>query len=428
MRRVVITGVGAVSPFGVGAQLAFNQIKNSKSGLSKITSFNVDPEFDVNKLPSLVAGIIPKGPASENKFNVEEWMNPKEARRVDHFIQYAICAARLAMKDSGLEVLSEQEKLMAGTYIGSGIGGLQQIYENSVLLGSDNYRKISPFFIPSALVNLASGHVAIEYGLQAQCSAVVTACAAGTHSIGESFRLIRSGDADIMVAGGAEAPVIPIGVAGFARMNALSTKFNDNPTQASRPWDKDRDGFVIAEGAGILILEELERAKARGAKIYGEVIGYGASGDAYHITAPSEDGSGARRSMEAALRSAKITIDDIDYINAHGTSTPAGDMVEIKAVKGLLNGKKPNFAMSSTKSATGHLLGAAGALEAVLCLLAMKENILMPTLNLHNVEEEAEGIDLVPHTAKQKELNIVMSNSFGFGGTNATIIFKKYKG
>lgn len=422
MRRVVVTGMGIVSPLGLGVNHVWSNLKNSKSGLANIKSFVVDPSFNVNKIPSNVAGLIPTGSYADNCFNIDEWMDSKEARRVDMFIQYAMAAAKQAMKDAGLENLTEEQKLTAGVNLGSGIGGLQRIYENSTALHEDAYKRITPFFVPGALINLASGLVAIEYGLKGHNSAVVTACASGSHSIGDAMRLIQMGDADIMVSGGAEAPVNPIGVAGFARMNALSTNFNNNPTQASRPWDKDRDGFVIAEGAGVLVLEELEHAKARGANIYAEVVGYASTGDAYHITAPS--GEGAKRCMVNAVKSAKINLEDINYINAHGTSTPAGDVAELNSVKELFGNSGKQVYMSSTKSATGHLLGAAGAVEAIFCIKAINEGVLPPTLNLHN-SEDAGNIDLIPHTAKEAKLDYVLSNSFGFGGTNASLVLKK---
>jgi 3-oxoacyl-[acyl-carrier-protein] synthase II len=422
MRRVVITGMGIVSPLGIGADSVWKKLINGESGIRTIEEFNTE------NLPVKVAGTIPVGSSVDNLYNGEEWVDHKELRRMGKFIAYAICASKQAMKDAGLDSnLTEEQKLNFGVDIGSGIGGLQEIYENSALLFQDHVRKISPFFIPSALINLPSGHVAIEYGLKGPNTSVVTACATGTHAIGDSYNMIKYGDADLMIAGGTESSVNALGVAGFSRMHALSTAFNDTPKKASRPWDKSRDGFVIAEGAGIVILEELEHAKKRGAKIYAEVVGYGMSGDANHITSPCADGNGAARCMERAIKKAGISVKDIGYVNAHGTSTPLGDMAELLALKKVFGDEIKNISISSTKSATGHLLGAAGAVEAIFTAMALKDGILPPTLNLDNPEEGTEGLDLVPHKAKKKELEYALSNSFGFGGTNASLILKKYK-
>ena len=421
MKRVVVTGMGIVSPVGVGVNTAWDNIINSKSGLGKTSG------FDASSLPSHVSGEVPLGSYEEGKWNPEEWVDAKELRRIDKFIAYAISASRQAMQDANFGELTEAEKEEFGVHLGSGIGGLQTIYENSVLLGNDQYRKMSPFFIPAALINLPSGHVSIEYDLKGPNLSIVTACATGTHAIGDSYKMIRDGEALMMIAGGAEASVNPIGVAGFARMNALSTQYNDNPQAASRPWDKGRDGFVIAEGSGVLVLEEYEHAKARGAKIYAEIVGYGSSGDANHITAPCADGNGAARCMERALRFGGIKKEDIGYINAHGTSTPLGDKAEIQGIKKVFGEHAYNLSVSSTKSATGHLLGASGAIEAIFSIKALQTEILPPTLNLENRDEEVDPkIDLVPLVSKKKDIQYAMSNSFGFGGTNGTLIFKKY--
>lgn len=419
MKRVVVTGMGIVSPVGVGINKAWENIINSKSGLGTISS------FDASDSPSKVSGEVPLGSYEQGKWNPEEWLDAKELRRIDKFIAYAIAASRQAMEDANFGELSEEEKEEFGVHLGSGIGGLQTIYENAVLLGGDQYRKMSPFFIPASLINLPSGHVSIEYGLKGPNLSMVTACATGTHSIGESYKIIRDSEALMMLAGGAESSVNPLGVAGFARMNALSTSHNDNPQSASRPWDKGRDGFVIAEGAGVLILEEYEHARSRGAKIYAEVVGYGSSGDANHITAPCEDGNGAARCMERALRFGGIKKEDIGYINAHGTSTPLGDKAEIQGIKKVFGDYAYKLSVSSTKSATGHLLGASGAIEAIFSIKALQDGILPPTLNLENIEDDCD-LDLVPLVAKKKDIQYAMSNSFGFGGTNGTLIFKKY--
>ncbi|MGN6489087.1 MAG: beta-ketoacyl-ACP synthase II, partial [Devosia sp.] len=371
-----------------------------------------------------IAHRIPLGDYAEGKFNPDEWMDVKEQRKVDPFIVYAMAAAKQAIDDAGVEPRTEEEKQRIGTLIGSGIGGIGGIYETSVTLHEKGPRRISPFFIPGRIINMASGNVSIRFGLTGPNHSVVTACSTGAHAIGDAARLIMWGDADVMVAGGAESPVNRLSIAGFAACRALSTGFNDRPEAASRPYDKDRDGFVMGEGAGIVVLEEYERAKARGAKIYGEVVGYGLSGDAYHITAPSEDGDGGFRCMQMAVMRAGIDPGEIDYINAHGTSTPLGDEIELGSVTRMLGNHAADVAMSSTKSAIGHLLGAAGSVEAIFCLLAMRDNVAPPTINLDNPSVET-PINLVPHRPLEKEINVALSNSFGFGGTNASLIFRK---
>ena len=421
MRRVVVTGMGMVSPLGFGVDHNWDAITNGKSGIKPIT------EFDVSDIPSKIAGIVPRTSdenPSNGEFNADLFMQPKEQRKVDTFIVFGMAAAQEAIEDSGWEPEDEESLNRTGVLIGSGIGGLDEIDRTSQLMAEKGPRRISPFFVPAALINLISGQVSIKYGYRGPNHAVVTACATGTHAIGDAARMIALDDADVMIAGGGEAAVCRIGVAGFAAARALSTGYNDRPTEASRPWDQDRDGFVIGEGAGIVVLEEYEHAKARGAKIYGEVIGYGMSGDAHHITSPSEDGNGGYRAMEAALKRAKLNPEDIDYINAHGTSTPVGDGIEFGAVKRMFSNALDNVSMSSTKSAIGHLLGAAGAVEAIYSIKAIETGVLPPTLNLENPSEACTGMDLVPKTAKEKPVNAVLSNSFGFGGTNASLVMK----
>ena len=418
LRRVVVTGMGIVSPLGCGVEATWSNILASKSGAQRIEDFQVDD------LACQIAHRVPLGDYAEGKFNADEWMDVKDQRKVDPFIVYAMAAAKQAIDDAGVAPKTEEERVRIGTLIGSGIGGLGGIYETSVILHEKGPRRVSPFFIPGRLINLASGYVSIKHGLKGPNHSVVTACSTGAHAIGDSWRLIAMGDADVMVAGGAESCVNRIALAGFSATRALSTSFNDAPEKGSRPYDKDRDGFVMGEGAGVVVLEDYERAKARGAKIYGEVVGYGLSGDAYHITAPSEDGDGGFRAMQAAVKRAGISAADIDYINAHGTSTPLGDEIELGAVTRLLGDAAPNAAMSSTKSAIGHLLGAAGAVEAIFSLLAMRDNIAPPTINLDNPSVES-VINLVPHKPLKKDIDIALSNSFGFGGTNASLIFRK---
>jgi len=418
LRRVVVSGLGIVSPLGCGVEPVWNNILLSKSGAKRIDDFEVDD------ISCKIACRIPLGDGSDGLFNPDDWMESKEQRRVDPFIVFGMAAATQAINDSGVELKTDRQKQRAGVMIGSGIGGSGGLYEVANILKERGARRISPFFIPGRLINLVSGHVSIRFGLKGPNHSVATACATGTHAIGDAARLIAFGDAEIMVAGGAESPVNRLSLAGFAASRALSTSFNDDPTSASRPYDKARDGFVMGEGAGVVVLEEYEHAKARGAKIYGEVIGYGLSGDAHHITAPADDGDGAYRSMKAAINNADITPSDIDYINAHGTSTPLGDEIELGAVTRLLGESAKNIVMSSTKSSVGHLLGAAGAVEAIFSLLAMRDNIAPPTINLDNPSIETE-INLAPHKPVKKQIDIALSNSFGFGGTNASLVFRK---
>jgi len=418
MRRVVVTGLGMVSPLACGVEETWQRLLQGRSGAARIEN------FETSDLPCKIACQIPRGDGSGGTFNPDQWMDPKDQRRVDEFIVYAMAAARQALDDAGWHPTSYDDQAESGVLIGSGIGGIEGIAEASLTLRDRGPRKISPFFIPGRLINLASGYVSIEFGLKGPNHSVVTACSTGAHAIGDAARLVALGDAEVMVAGGTESPVNRLSVAGFAACRALSTGFNDDPERASRPYDKDRDGFVMGEGAGIVVLEEYEHAKARGAKIYGELIGYGLSGDAYHITSPAEDGDGAYRCMRAALKRAGIQASDLDYINAHGTSTPLGDELELKAVERLVGNNVEGLAMSSTKSAVGHLLGAAGAVEAIFSLLAMRDNLVPPTLNLDNPSVET-AIDLAPKQAKPKQIDIALSNSFGFGGTNASLIFKR---
>ncbi|MEY4706746.1 MAG: 3-oxoacyl-ACP synthase [Pseudomonadota bacterium] len=417
MRRVVVTGLGLVTPLACGVEETWARLLAGQSGASPITKFKVDD------LATRIACQVPRGDGSDGTFNPDQWVDAKEQRRMDDFIIYGLAAAKQAVRDSGWQPKSEEERCRTGVLIGSGIGGLDGIEQASILVHEKGPRRLSPFFIPGRLINLVSGYVSIEHGYKGPNHAVVTACATGAHAIGDAARLIAFDDADVMVAGGAESAVCRIGIAGFNACRALSTSFNDTPTKASRPYDKDRDGFVMGEGAGIVVLEEYEHAKARGAKIYGEVKGYGLSGDAYHITAPSEDGDGGYRAMTMALKRADLSASDIDYVNAHGTSTMA-DGIELGAVERLLGNAASKTAMSSTKSSIGHLLGAAGSVEAIFCLLAMRDGIVPPTINLDNPDVTTQ-IDLVPHKAQKREVNIAMSNSFGFGGTNAALIISK---
>jgi 3-oxoacyl-[acyl-carrier-protein] synthase II len=415
MRRVVVTGLGMVSPLGCGVDVTWSRLLEGKSGAGPITRFKVDD------LPCRIACDVPRGDGTDGTFNPDQWVDSKEQRRVDDFITYGITAAQQAVTDSGYEPKTEEERERAGVLIGSGIGGLDGIEQASILVHEKGPRKLSPFFIPGRLINLASGYVSIRFGYKGPNHSVVTACSTGAHAIGDAARLIALDDADVMLAGGTESAICRIGIAGFVACRALSTGFNDTPTKASRPYDKDRDGFVMGAGAGVVMLEEYEHAKARGAKIYAEVKGYGLSGDAYHITAPSEDGSGGYRSMRMALKRAGMTASDIDYINAHGTSTPLGDEIELRAVERLLGNATAKVSMSSTKSSIGHLLGAAGAVEAIFSVLAIRNQIAPPTINLDNPSVQTE-IDLVPHTAKKRSIEVALSNSFGFGGTNATLV------
>jgi 3-oxoacyl-[acyl-carrier-protein] synthase II len=407
-----------VTPLGSGVDATWSRLIEGQSGAGRIADFQVDD------LACQIACQIPRGDGTDGTFNADEWMEPKEQRKVDPFIVYAMAASTMALRDSGWEPKTYEDQCATGVLIGSGIGGIGGIYEASATLIERGPRRISPFFIPGRLINLAGGYVSIEHGLKGPNHAVVTACSTGSHAIGDAARLIALGDADVMVAGGTESPVNRLSIAGFAACRALSTNFNDDPTRASRPYDKDRDGFVMGEGAGIVVLEEYEHAKARGAKIYAEIIGYGLSGDAYHITSPSEDGDGAYRCMAAALKRAGIQVSEIDYVNAHGTSTPLGDELELKAVERIMGNAAGKLSMSSTKSAVGHLLGAAGAVEAIFSILAMRDGIVPPTINLDNPSVDT-AIDLVPKQAKRKEINVALSNSFGFGGTNASLIMRR---
>ncbi len=418
MRRVVVTGLGMVSPLGCGVETTWKRILDSESGANKIDT------FEVSDLPSKIACNVPRGDGSDGTFNPDQWMEPKEQRKVDDFIVFAMCAARQALDDADWHPATEEDKCATGTLIGSGIGGLTGIAEASIILKERGPRKLSPFFIPGRLINLASGFVSIEHGLKGPNHSVVTACSTGAHAIGDASRLIALGDADVMVAGGSESPISRISIGGFCALRALSTGYNETPEKASRPYDRDRDGFVMGEGAGIVVLEEYEHAKKRGAKIYAEVVGYGMSGDAYHITAPSADGDGAFRCMSAALKRAGLSASDLDYINAHGTSTPLGDEIELAAAQRLLGNAASKISMSSTKSSTGHLLGAAGAIEAIFSILAIRDNIAPPTINLDNPSVDT-TIDLVPFKAREREINIALSNSFGFGGTNASLIVRR---
>jgi len=418
MRRVVVTGLGIVSPLGCGVETTWRNILAGKSGARRIDT------FEVEDLACKIACTIPRGDGSNGTFNPDDWMEPKEQRKVDDFIIFAMAAAKQALDDAGWHPTSYEDQAASGVLIGSGIGGVYGIAEAAITLKERGPRRISPFFIPGRLINLAGGYVSIAHGLKGPNHAVVTACSTGSHAIGDAGRLIALGDADVMVAGGTESPVNRISVAGFAAARALSTSFNDTPEKASRPYDKDRDGFVMGEGAGVVVLEEYEHAKARGAKIYGELIGYGLSGDAYHITAPSPEGDGAFRCMQAALKRAGITPDEIDYINAHGTSTPLGDEIELGAVQRLAGNAAGKITMSSTKSMVGHLLGAAGAVEAIFSLLALRDQVAPPTINLDNPSVET-PIDLAPHKAVKRSINTALSNSFGFGGTNATLVFRR---
>ncbi|HEY1261804.1 MAG TPA: beta-ketoacyl-ACP synthase II [Stellaceae bacterium] len=416
MRRVVVTGIGLVTPLGIGLERNWRSLIAGESGVRSIQS------FDVSDLPAKIAGQVPHGDTAAGLFNADDWVAPKDQRKMDGFIVYALAAAAQAVEDAGWQPEEEEARDRTGVMIGSGIGGLAGITEGGLTLHERGPRRLSPFFIPANLINLASGHVSIRYGFTGPNHAVVTACSSGAHAIGDAARLIMLDDADVMVCGGTEAAICRLGVAGFAAARALSTAFNDDPPRASRPWDQDRDGFVMGEGSGILVLEEYEHAKKRDAKIYAEVIGYGMSGDAFHLTAPAENGNGAFRSMRNALRRAGLAVDEIDYINAHGTSTPLGDEVELGAVKRLFGGHAYKLSMSSTKSAIGHLLGAAGSVEAIFSILAIRDGVVPPTLNLDNPSPSCD-IDLVPKVAKERKVAFALSNSFGFGGTNASLVF-----
>jgi 3-oxoacyl-[acyl-carrier-protein] synthase II len=416
MRRVVVTGIGLVTPLGVGLERNWRSLIAGESGVRSIQS------FDVSDLPAKIAGQVPHGDTAAGLFNADDWVAPKDQRKMDGFIVYALAAAAQAVEDAGWQPEEEEARDRTGVMIGSGIGGLAGITEGGLTLHERGPRRLSPFFIPANLINLASGHVSIRYGFTGPNHAVVTACSSGAHAIGDAARLIMLDDADVMVCGGTEAAICRLGVAGFAAARALSTGFNDDPPRASRPWDQGRDGFVMGEGSGIIVLEEYEHAKKRGAKIYAEVIGYGMSGDAFHLTAPAENGNGAFRSMRNALKRAGLAVEAIDYINAHGTSTPLGDEVELGAVKRLFGAHAYRLSMSSTKSAIGHLLGAAGSVEAIFSILAIRDGVVPPTLNLDNPSPFCD-IDLVPKQAKERKVAYALSNSFGFGGTNASLVF-----
>ncbi|MET0606788.1 MAG: beta-ketoacyl-ACP synthase II [Beijerinckiaceae bacterium] len=419
MRRVVITGVGMVTPLGCGVEATWANLLAAKSGAGPIQG------FEALDLPCRIAFQIPRGDGSNGTFNPDQWMEPKEQRKVDEFIIFGMAAATQALDDAAWRPTTYEEQIETGVVIGSGIGGLQGIADAAILVKERGPRRLSPFFIPGRLINLASGYVSIEHGLKGPNHSVVTACSTGAHAIGDASRMIALGDANVMVAGGAESSVTRLGIAGFCACRALSTGFNDTPQKASRPYDKDRDGFVMGEGAGVVILEELEHAKARGAKIYAEIVGYGMSGDAYHITSPSEDGDGAFRCMATALKRSGASPGDIDYINAHGTSTPVGDEIELKAVERLMGNASARLSMSSTKSSTGHLLGAAGAVEAIFSALAIRDQIAPPTLNLDNPSVDT-AIDLTPHVARKRDIELALSNSFGFGGTNASLVLRRF--
>jgi 3-oxoacyl-[acyl-carrier-protein] synthase II len=418
MRRVVVTGLGMVTPLGCGVDVTWGRLLAGKSGAKRVE------KFEVSDLACQIACQIPRGDGSDGTYNPDQWMEPKEQRKVDEFITFAMCAAKQALNDAGWHPKEAEDQNVSGVLIGSGIGGIEGIAETAYILKEKGPRRVSPFFIPGRIINMASGYVSIEHGLKGPNHSVVTACSTGSHAIGDAGRLIALGDADVMVAGGAESPVNRMSLAGFAACRALSTNFNDKPEKASRPYDRDRDGFVMGEGAGIVVLEEYEHAKRRGAKIYAELIGYGLSGDAYHITAPSMDGDGAFRCMSAAIKRAGISAAEIDYINAHGTSTPLGDELELGAVQRVVGNAAGRISMSSTKSSVGHLLGAAGAVEAIFSILAIRDQVAPPTLNLDNPSVET-VIDLVPHQARQRSIDVVLSNSFGFGGTNASLVLRR---
>ena len=418
MRRVVVTGLGMLTPLACGVQETWQRLLACKSGINRVD------KFEVSDLPCKIAGQIPRGDGTDGTFNPDQWMEPKERRKVDDFILFAMSAAKQALDDAGWHPESYEDQTMTGVLIGSGIGGIEGIAETALLLQERGPRRISPFFIPGRIINLASGYVSIAHSLKGPNLSVVSACSTGAHAIGDAGRLIALGDADVMVAGGTESPVCRISLAGFAACRALSTGFNDEPARASRPYDRDRDGFVMGEGAGVVVLEEYEHAKQRGAHMYAELIGYGLSGDAFHITAPAEDGDGALRCMKAAVHRADITAGEIDYINAHGTSTPVGDEIELKAVERLVGNAAAKISMSSTKSSIGHLLGAAGTVEAIFCLLALRDQIVPATLNLDNPSVTT-ALDLVPQKPRAREVNVVLSNSFGFGGTNASLVFRR---
>ncbi len=419
MRRVVVTGMGMLTPLGCGVETTWQRLLKGESGAKRID------RFDVSDYSCQIACSIPRGDGSDGTYNPDQWMEPKEQRKVDEFIVFAMCAAKQALDDAGWRPQSHEDQISTGVLIGSGIGGIEGIADTAIILHERGPRRVSPFFIPGRIINLASGFVSIEFGLKGPNHAVVTACSTGAHAIGDAARMVALGDADVMVAGGAKSPVNRMALAGFAALRALSTNFNNEPKRASRPYDKARDGFVMGEGAGAVVLEALDHAKARGAKIYAELTGYGLSGDAYHITAPSPDGDGAFRCMSMAIKRAGISAGAIDYINAHGTSTPLGDEIELGAVQRLVGNAAGRISMSSTKSCIGHLLGAAGAVESIFSILAIRDQVAPPTINLDNPSVET-PIDLVPHVARKRDIDTALSNSFGFGGTNASLIFSRY--
>ncbi len=417
LRRAVVTGLGLVTPLGTGVDATWSRLLDGQSGAGPIT------RFDASGYPCQIACEVKRGDGTDGTFNADDWVDPKEQKRMDPFIIYSQAAAKQALDDANWHPESYEDQIRSGVIIGSGIGGLPGIEEGALTLHNKGLRRLSPFFIPGRLINLTSGYASIRWGLKGPNHSVVTACSTGAHAIGDAARMIMLGDADVMLAGGAESAISPLGIGGFCACRALSTGFNDTPEKGSRPYDKDRDGFVMGEGAGVVVVEDYEHAKARGAKIYAEIVGYGMSGDAYHITAPAEDGDGAYRSMRMAIERAGISPDEIDYVNAHGTSTPLGDEIELRAVERLFGNEQPDVSMSSTKSAVGHLLGAAGAVEAIFSMLAIRDNVVPPTINLDNPSVET-ALDLVANTKKEKEVNIALSNSFGFGGTNASLVFK----
>ena len=418
MRKVVVTGLGLVTPLGCGVETNWRRLIAGECGFKRIDTFEVDD------LACQIAAIVPREAGVEGSFNPDDWFEPKEQRKVDDFIVYGAAAATQALADAGWKADTPEKQETTGVLVGSGIGGLGGIYETSVTLLQKGPRRVSPFFISGRIINLASGYISIMHGLKGPNHAVVTACSTGSHAIGDAARIVALGEAEVMVAGGAESSVNRIGIAGFAACKALSTGFNDRPKESSRPYDRDRDGFVMGDGAGCVVVESYEHAKARGARIYAEIIGYGMSGDAYHITAPSPDGDGAYRCMKAALKRGGLSIDDVDYINAHGTSTPLGDEIELGAVQRLIGNAEPRLSMSSTKSAIGHLLGAAGAVEAIYSILAIRDQVAPPTRNLDNPSVET-AIDLVPHRARKRKIDVALSNSFGFGGTNASLLLRR---
>ena len=423
-KRVVVTGMGLVTPLGVGVDFVWQKLTAGQSGIGAITT------FDTTDYPTKIAGHVPqissdKGATADGGFCVDDWVDGKDLKKMDTFITYGISAADQALADAGWHPETETQQNRTGVVMGSGMGGYNVIEKGIDTLQSRGARRVSPFYVPASLINLISGHISMKHQLRGPNHALTTACATGTHAIGDASRMIQFGDADVMVAGGAESVITPMGIAGFNAARALSTSYNDTPETASRPWDTGRDGFVMGEGAGAVVLEDYDHAKSRGAKIYGEIVGYGMSGDAYHLTAPAEDGNGGYRAMQSALSNAGVGASDLDYINAHGTSTPTGDMIELRAIAKLLGSDTDTVAISSTKSSVGHLLGAAGAIEAVFSLKAMQTGIIPPTLNLHNPDEGVGAINLVPLTAQEKTVDVALSNSFGFGGTNASLVFKK---